>query len=208
MKLLPNTRVGEAQLAEELGVSRTPIREAINRLVGEGLVDARARAGNVVSPIRIDAVKAAQFVREKLEVGVMRRVATGSTEYFKFSLKQAISEQEFAIQNGDTSLFFESDENMHKSFADIAGLPSVWPVIREAKTHLDRVRWLSLGRINAKALLQDHRELLTAIEREDPDTAQATLERHLRRATDLIEDMRSEHPDFFETQSCLRKMTE
>ncbi|MFV0384335.1 GntR family transcriptional regulator [Paracoccus sp. (in: a-proteobacteria)] len=202
LELAPNTAVGELQLADMLGVSRTPIREALTRLSSEGLVDFRSRAGTTVAPIRLDAVRAAQFVREKLEVAIVREAAAESSRRFKFSVQQAVEEQKFAITDGDTALFFASDERMHQSFAEMAGRPAVWPVISEAKKHMDRLRWLSLATVSAydlNTLLDDHVELFNAIAAHDSDRAQVVMELHLRRVMAQIDQLVAAQPDYFET---------
>ena len=67
LDLKPNQAIGELFLADDLSMSRTPVREALTRLSGEGLIDFRSRAGTIVAPIRLEAVRSAQYVREKLE---------------------------------------------------------------------------------------------------------------------------------------------
>ena len=144
MEFAPNEATAESHLAASMGVSRTPIREALSRLASEGLMDFRSRAGTIVAPIRIDAVCSAQFVREKLEVSIIEKAAEKDTERSRFKLRQAIEEQRFAIEQADIAMFFASDERMHQSFAKLAGRSHVWSVISDAKGYLDRLRLLSL----------------------------------------------------------------
>jgi len=203
LRFAPNSAIGESQLAEMLGVSRTPVREALTRLASEGLVDFRSRAGTIVSPIRLEAVRAAQFVREKLEVAIIEEAAKDSTERFRFHVRQAIDEQRFAIEQGDIALFFVSDERMHHSFAQMVGRPLVWSVISEAKKHMDRVRWLSLEKIDLAILLEDHEQLLDAIEARQPERAHETMELHLRRVMAQLDELMLLHPDYFETEAAV-----
>ena len=74
LRLKPGERIADAQLAQELGVSRTPVREAILQLADEGLVDVVPQHGTFVAPISLEAVREAQFVREALEVAALREV--------------------------------------------------------------------------------------------------------------------------------------
>ena len=208
LELAPNAAIGESQLAEMLGVSRTPVREALTRLASEGLVDFRSRAGTIIAPIRLEAVRAAQFVRERLEVAIVREAAARESPRLRFAVRQAIEEQKFAIANGDFALFFASDERMHQSFAEMADKPAVWPVIAEAKKHMDRLRWLSRSSADLNVLVGDHIRLLAAIEAEDAETAEAAMELHLRRVMAQLRQLQERHPDYFETTDAVEKGTE
>lgn len=201
MEFAPNEAIAESQLAASMGVSRTPVREALSRLTSEGLVNFRSRAGTIVAPIRIDAVRSAQFVREKLEVSIVEEAAVKNTERFRFKLRQAIEEQRFAIEHADIAMFFASDERMHQYFSEMAGRSHVWSVISDAKKHLDRVRLLSLAKIELNVLLKDHGELFEAIETHDPARARSVMERHLRRVMVQIEELMAIYPEYFENSA-------
>lgn len=121
LELKPNEPIGEHALAGLLGVSRTPVREALSRLSAEGLVDLRSRAGVVVAPIRMDAVRTAQFVREQLELAIVAEAAQQSNRRVLLGIRQAIEEQELAILEDNPDLFFECDERMHALYCSLAG---------------------------------------------------------------------------------------
>lgn len=95
-------------------------------------------------------------------------------------------------------MFFASDERMHQYFAEMAGRSHAWSVISDAKKHMDRVRLLSLGKIELNVLLKDHGELFEAIERHDPARARSVMERHLRRVMVQIEELMAIYPEYFE----------
>lgn len=198
MELAPNEAIAESHLAASMGVSRTPVREALSRLASEGLVDLRSRAGTIVAPIRTDAVRSAQFVRENLEVCIVEETAERNTERSRFKLRQAIEEQRFAIEQAGIATFFASDERMHQSFAEMAGRSHAWSVISDAKRHLDRLRFLGLEKIELGLLLEDHSELLDAIESHDQARARGVMERHLRRVMVQIEELMASYPEYFE----------
>ena len=199
LEFAPNAAIGETQLADILGVSRTPVREALTRLGAEGLVTFRSRAGTIVAPIRLEAVRAAQFVREKLETAIIEEAAAHNSDRFRFKVRQAIEEQHFAMGQSDVTMFFASDERMHRSFAEMVGRSPVWSVSAEAKKHMDRVRWLSLEKSDDLGLLlHDHEELLSAIESHDVCRARETMERHLRRVMAQFDKLKAIHPEYFE----------
>lgn len=198
LELKPNEAIGEQMLAEKLGVSRTPIREALTRLSAEGLVDVRSRSGVIVAPIRMEAVETAQFVREKLELAVISEAVRSPDRRIHLAIRQSIEEQEFAVGEGDVGLFFNSDEKMHQLFCELAGRAAVWTIISDAKKHMDRVRRLSLQDIDLTVLLQDHLQLLAAIGDGSERDAKAVMKTHLRRVMTDFANLIDAHPAYFE----------
>lgn len=198
LELKPNEPAGEQLLAELLGVSRTPVREALSRLSAERLIDLRPRVGVVVAPIRLDAVRTAQFVREKLEMGVVAEAAKQSNRRILLGIKQAIEEQELAIFENNPDLFFEADERMHSLFCTLAGRDSVWTFISDAKKHMDRVRRLSIQTGHLDQLVQDHLHLTEAVTAGDADQAEQIMRTHLRRVMLDLGDLADRFPEYFE----------
>ncbi|WP_439615283.1 GntR family transcriptional regulator [Shinella sp.] len=181
LELKPNEPIGEHALADLLGVSRTPVREALSRLSAEGLVDLRSRAGVVVAPIRMDAVRTAQFVREQLELAIVAEAAQQSNRRILLGIRQAIEEQELAIVEDNPDLFFECDERMHALYCSLAGREGVWSFISDAKKHMDRVRRLSVQAGQLDQLVQDHQGVLEAVMARDTEKAREIMQLHLRR---------------------------
>ena len=72
-ELKPNQRLSEATLSEQLGVSRTPAREALARLAEQGLVDILPQRASRVAPLRLEELETSQFMREALELALLRR---------------------------------------------------------------------------------------------------------------------------------------
>ncbi|WP_051644848.1 GntR family transcriptional regulator [Labrenzia sp. DG1229] len=197
LELKPNQAIGEVFLADELRMSRTPIREALTRLSGEGLVDFRARAGTIVAPIRLEAVRTAQYVREKLELAIIEEAALTQSNRAIFNIRQTIEEQRFSIAEGDTVLFFSADERMHRCFSEMVGRGPVWTIISEAKRHMDRLRRLSLQDTDLNQLLIDHENILAAIEGGNVADARSVLKIHLGRVMEDIDRLSSQYKDYF-----------
>ncbi|WP_027998955.1 GntR family transcriptional regulator [Sinorhizobium arboris] len=201
LELKPNEPVGEHALAELLGVSRTPVREALSRLSAEGLVDLRSRAGVVVAPIRMDAVRTAQFVREQLEVAIVAEAAGQTNRRILLGIRQAIEEQELAIAEDNPDLFFECDERMHALYCSLAGRDGVWSFISDAKKHMDRVRRLSIQAGQLDQLVEDHRGVFEAVTEGNADRAQEIMRLHLRRAMIDLSELARRFSAYFETSS-------
>lgn len=207
LELKPNEPIGEHAMADLLGVSRTPVREALSRLSAEGLVDIRSRAGVVVAPIRMDAVRTAQFVREQLELAIVAEAARQSNRRILLGIRQAIEEQALAIQEDNPDLFFECDERMHALYCSLAGRDGVWGFISDAKKHMDRVRRLSVQAGQLDQLVQDHQEVLDAVTTGDVDRAQAVMKLHLRRVMLDLSELSRRFSSFF-AQEAMRTSNE
>jgi len=104
LTLKPGELLVEQKLAAEYGVSRTPVREVLVWLASEGLVEILRNRGAMVAPIRVEAVRTAQFVRESLEVSVALRAAENIDAFSKLKLSHAIEEQELANAEGNAEL--------------------------------------------------------------------------------------------------------
>lgn len=199
LTLKPRDILVEQKLAEEFGVSRTPIREVLVWLASEGLVEISRNRGAMVAPIRIEAVRTAQFVRESLEISVALAAARNMNARSELKLFHTIEEQELANRESDAALFYASDEAMHFELAKIAGLPLVWDYISEAKVQMDRVRRLSLSRAQSfDRLIEQHRRIVAAVACDDRSEIKASMKEHLRQVLPDIEALRESQPEYFD----------
>ena len=198
LEMAPNTPASEVQLADYLNMSRTPVREALTRLSSEGLVDFRARAGTIVSPIRLEDVTIAQFVRETIELRILRIAAQSSDKRALFTISQSIEEQKFAISQSDMDQFFVADDKMHRALCELAGREAVWLVVSDAKKHMDRVRRMSLQYSDLSVLLEDHKQIAAAIRFGNEAAACEVMTTHLRRVMLDLDRLAERRPEYFE----------
>lgn len=197
MTLPPGTLLSETDLARKLEVSRTPIREAIVRLVDAGPVHVMPQVGTLVTRIRISDVEEARFVRESLEVAAFDLVCEMPLRDVK-RLRELIVQQEAAQAAHDLDRFFACDEAMHVEIFALAGYPSAWQAVQRKKLQLDRVRRLSLPDSNTlQELIEEHRSIVDCLELGDAEAGRAYVRAHARRALVQIPDLRRTHPDYF-----------
>jgi len=181
LAVLPSEALSEKELSLQLGVSRTPVREALIRLADEGLIDILPQRGSFVAPIRIKDVEEAQFIRESLEVAVMRRLAGHCSPQFLAGIRANLAAQERAVSDKNGDLFLELDEAFHRGFCEEAGLSKSWRVIQTVKLQMDRVRYLSLpDPDHLSALLSQHWAIFEALESNAPETASVAMAEHLK----------------------------
>ena len=181
LALLPSEALSEKELSLQLGASRTPVREALIRLADEGLVDILPQRGSFVAPIRLSDVEEAQFIRESLEVAVVRRLAGHCSPRFLSDMKLNLARQELAVAERDGDLFLELDEAFHRGLCEEASLSKSWRVIQSVKLQMDRIRYLSLPEPgHLEMLLVQHRQIMDAIETGSADAAGHHMSAHLK----------------------------
>lgn len=198
MELAPGARLSENELAERIGVSRTPIREALARLRDEQLVEIVPQMGTFVAPISVEAVMDAQFVREALECAAVRLAAARAGEDDAAELWGMLDAQRRARDAGDHDAFFLLDEAFHRRLCDMSGRPIAGSLSLRARGHLDRVRRLSLpsdGYLGE--MVSEHEAVVSALAGRDADGAAGALGHHLRMVLSRLPRIRAEHPELF-----------
>jgi DNA-binding GntR family transcriptional regulator/NAD(P)-dependent dehydrogenase (short-subunit alcohol dehydrogenase family) len=194
----PGQRLSEAELARDLGVSRTPVREALIQLRTDGLVEVTPQLGSFVSKISLRSVREAQFAREALECAAMREAAQRLDAATVERLRQNIALQRAAQGSSDLEQFYRLDEEFHRELVAASGYPGISELLDRSRAHLNRVRRLSLPVPDViEELIDQHSAVLQALERNDVDQAEASLRHHLRAVYRVLVPLRDAHPDYF-----------
>jgi DNA-binding GntR family transcriptional regulator len=192
LELPPGTRLSEVDVAGRMGVSRQPVRDAFWRLSQRGFLTIRPQRATLVSPISVEAVLQARFIRTALEIETVR-VATERLRAVDFAaLEGLLAEQAEAVAAGDRERFHGLDDAFHRRICELSGLDFAWALIRENKAHMDRVRFLSLS-FGAETALEDHRVILAALEARDAEASGVAIRAHLGRIEDIIARIRQMH---------------
>ncbi|MEM8728734.1 MAG: GntR family transcriptional regulator [Pseudomonadota bacterium] len=199
LELKPRTHLSEAQLAKDLGVSRTPVREAFQKLEALGFLDIVPQRGTSVAPIRVSAFRRSQFMREAFELALVRRATEleDNTALCK-ALEREIKLQEVHSDIGDETAFFASDEAFHAAIATGCGLEDVWPEVQRAKLYMDRFRYVVRSQRETKAILAQHKDVADAICARRTEAALDAMTQHLRRANHMLDDAVKAAPEIFE----------
>ncbi len=199
LKRLPGEVITEAAIAESYGVSRTPVREAILRLAGEGLVEIFPQSGIFVSRIPLSALPEAIIIRKALEETTARLAARQATASQLLALQSILQRQREACAADDHDAFHEADELFHATIADIAGHPGIWALILQVKVHVDRYRRLTLPQAGRIAdVIAEHEKIYAALEAHNSSAAVAAIGAHLDRLLADIQATRDLNPDLFE----------
>jgi DNA-binding GntR family transcriptional regulator len=180
LELKPGTRLSEQEIADGMGVSRQPVREALIALGKSKLVEVRQKRGTVVVKISAREMMEARFVREAIETAVVRRACATFDPWVRASITGIMARQQAAREAQDHHRFRREDEQFHMAIANGAGCGMAWSVIADIKAHIDRVCNLQIRKPNSmETLIAEHEAIMRAIDARDPDAAEAAMKSHL-----------------------------
>ncbi|SEQ15399.1 transcriptional regulator, GntR family [Devosia sp. YR412] len=198
MALKPGDVISESDIAGRYGVSRQPVREAFIRLAQQGLLLIRPKRATVVKKISPEGVRQSRFIRESIEVEIIRRLAGNGGGEAGRVLGELIAEQEAASSANDSRRFHTLDELFHRTLARLTGVEYAWQLIDDHKMQLDRVRYLTLGSSSSQLAISEHKVIVAAVVAADAAAAEAAMRAHLARAEVLLSQTIAAHPDYFE----------
>lgn len=182
LEMTPGSPLVEKELCAAYNVSRTPVREAVQRLSEEGLVNVIPHSGTYVSQISFAGAEEGFVIRRALEVEGVRRAALKAEEQGpalrKLDLTIARMQQILDEQKLDT--YIDADDILHSTLAAMSGMSRLWKFITMAKVDLDRMRQLSApvpGHL--KRVTEQHIQIVEAVKRGKPDQAELAMRIHL-----------------------------
>lgn len=197
LELKPGALISENELARILGVSRTPIREAIQELQKSQLIEVFPQRGSYVAGISFQAVEEAAFLRRTLENAIVEELC----DHIKFEqveqLEENVSLQEYYLNNGMSARIMELDNEFHRDFFVMCGKENIYNMMHSMMGHFDRIRVLSLHSIKDIKIVSDHRAILEAIKTGNKEGAKANVEKHLMRYKFDKEELEKNYPDYF-----------
>ncbi len=179
-ELKPGERLMEIQLANKLGVSRTPIREAIRKLELEGLVLMIPRKGAEVAEITEKNLRDVLEVREALEVLAVQLACDKMTEEQVTRLRGAAADFEKTIKSKDITLIAEADVKFHDIVYEATDNNRLIQLLNNLREQMYRYRLEYLKRESVRATVAlEHEELIEAIIQRDRDAASTNICKHI-----------------------------
>ncbi len=180
-KLPAGSTVDEKKIAARLGISRTPVREAVKRLSDQSLVVVKPQSGTTVSPIRRRDVEEAIVVRRALEMESVAAAAKVFTPRNRDQLNEIILRHRHALETRQYADAIGLDDDFHCAIAEIADLPKLWQAVHEYKAPLDRCRHLTLPKWGSgETTLDQHTAIADALSARDSDLAVSRMHEHLK----------------------------
>ena len=195
----PGENMRKGEICDALGVSRSPVSEAITKLAGEGLVEVVPQAGTFVSRFSMAEIREGAFLREALELAAIELVANSITQPQLVILRRNLRVQQSMVDDGDIAGFYQFDQEMHDLILSFTGYSRLNQFADASWVQVDRARQLNLpspGRL--QETLDEHRKIMAAIEAGDPNLARHAMRHHLRQLIKYLEPLELDHPELFE----------
>ena len=140
----PGEALRNVEICAQLGVSRSPVAEAISRLAAEGLVDVVPQAGTYVARFSMDEIREGAFLREAIELAAVEVIAPILTEKQLVQLRRNLRVQDILVADGDFRGFYALDGEMHELILSFTGFKKLAYVADTAWLHVNRARQLIL----------------------------------------------------------------
>ena len=202
MRFKPGEALSEKEISLKFGVSRQPVREAFIKLSEAGLVEIRPSRGTYVSKISVRRVADARLVREAVECALVRNATRLARPKDLQLLDELLDEQTQAFDEDDFIRFNRSDNFFHRAIANIVQCDFAHKTVENTRNEIDRVRFLSLGIATPmKRLIEQHRNIVSAIRSREPDKADEAMREHLREILLALPQLAEANPDIFEDRT-------
>lgn len=198
LELAPGSMVSENELAAEMGLSRTPVREALIELSKVKIVEIYPQKGSAVALIDYTLVEESQFMRKVLECAVAELDCDMATPADIEKLRENVKLLAFYVESHDTdAMLLELDNQFHRTLFEIAEKSQVFTLMRNIAIHFDRVRNMTLAAVTGPSVVTDHMAVVDAIEAKDKALARARMEEHLDRYRIADKVVREQYPQYF-----------
>lgn len=189
-KLEAGDALSVPELARQLGVSRTPVRDGIFQLIADGLAVGRPRKGATVAKLDEKELLSIHEIREVLEGLSARRAATRINDAQLAKLNQILARQEEYVAKGDSPGYMETDEEFHRVLATASEEPRLVQFLRILHGQMgisSRLSTLQPGHL--KRGLRNHKSVLKAVAAHDPNRAEREMRAHVSRSRKRLETL-------------------
>ena len=182
-QLVPGDRFSEADIAQRLGVSRTPVREALFRLRNEGRLEVESKSGWFVRPIDFNRLEQLYDLRVVLETTCVARLCASAEALPELEELKRVWLVSAAERLSDERAVGELDEQFHTTLVRAAGNAEMARVHGDVTEHIRIVRRLDFTRADRiEATYQEHAKILRAVMQRKPDAALLLLRSHIEQS--------------------------
>ena len=194
----PGSLLSEKEVSARFNVSRQPVREAFIKLAEAGLVQVLPQRGTFVRKISAQRVADGRFIREAVEIAVVRRRAGD-----RCHRTDGAGTQSAAAASGSGTprqpAFLALDDEFHRLIAEGIDCLLAWETVENIKATMDRVRFLTLSEVSPpESLIQQHEEIFAALKAKNADAAEKAMRRHLQEMILTITPIAERNSEWFE----------
>ena len=198
LDMAPGAPISEKDLCARFDVSRTPVREALQRLAEEDLVDILPHSGTWVSRISFALAEEGFVLRRALEIESVRKACSVITEAEVSELETLIAAMRHILKVDRLADYLEVDDAFHAAIARISGYPRIWKFIGLAKVQLDRMRQLSAPVPGHLAeVTEQHAAIVQALTRRNVMQAELAMRIHLDTSFEVMAGIYPGQPELF-----------
>ena len=198
LDMQPGVAISEKDICGAYAISRTPVREALQRLAEEGLVNIVPHSGTYVSRISLKFSEEGFVIRRALEVESVRRAAERIGTADIDALDAIIARMRVILADNRLEDYIDEDDAFHAAIAAVSGYPRIWKFINLAKVHLDRMRQLSAPLPGHLAeVTEQHAGIVRALERRNADQAELAMRIHLDSSFAVMAGLYEDRADLF-----------
>ena len=182
--LVPAARINEVNLANDLNISRTPLREALNRLVAEGLLVERDR-GFSVADLEPEVVKDAFEARIEVECATTRLACERATDEELAKLAEFVSMSAAESPDASVEHLVMLDCKFHETIAELSRNSELLRILRNLNDRIYLIRWIAMD--DKRSITQEeHRQILETLRKRDREEAERLIRAHILHRTDEV----------------------
>lgn len=185
----PSQHLEESQLVEDLGIGRTPIREALVRLHGEKMVESHPNRGVIVRPITLLNTKSMFESMNLMEIGLVDIAVSKDCSHFIREMKTANEKVQRAIQANDVFDLVEANHEFHMKFAHCSQNEFLVRAVGDVRAEAKRLSYLSYNNIidpkkpiqaHYDVVFQEHEKIIEALSKKNVTALKKLIEDHIR----------------------------
>lgn len=198
IELPPGTAISENEIASSLKLSRTPVREALINLSKNSIVEIIPHKGSFISKINCQNIEEARFVRLALETAVLKLACIDIPPEYIIRLHGNLTEQRHSIQTNNYIKLLQLDNSFHRLIFEAVNKKWTYDIVSSQMIHFDRLRFLTLKTLKNDRTVEDHQNILSAIESHDKVFAETLIINHLARHNLNRDELIKLFPDYIE----------
>jgi len=197
-RLLPGAQILEDDITRQLRVSRTPVREALQRLEFEGLVEVRPHKGTFVSLLDDESLREIFEFREAIEGQAARLATERMDEGARHSVRELLERFRDSVERADPRAFYEVDTRLHRTLVAACGNRRIQRTIEILESQIARTRFLSIIALTRmEKSSSEHEAIIKTVIEGDARGAEEAMRHHIRAVyQNLTENLRRIIPGF------------
>jgi Transcriptional regulators len=193
----PGSFISSHELAGKIGVSRTPLREAMQELERLALLKVFANAGSQISPINYQQLNELRFIRQTLDSAAAEAACVRITPADYFELEEMLRAQRHCLEIRQPDQLMEQDEKFHRRLYSLADMDTTYGIIEPFRCHFERFRRLNYSAQDDIRLVEEHEGLVEALKIQDKGAAQKIVSAHFYFSRKDEQVVLDQYPGYF-----------